>query len=83
MSGSVTTHRSWLTSDEAATYLRVTRGALYQQVRRGQIPAHKLGRCWRFDPTELDAAIRSGDSPLSLRLESLNRRLATGKGGQS
>ena len=72
---------SWLLADEAAAYLRITRAALYQQVRRGRLRAYKFGRSLRFDSAELDAAVRQGDSPLSLRLESLNRRLATGKGG--
>jgi excisionase family DNA binding protein len=46
----------WLNADEAWGYMRLTsRKALYHLVRRGQIPAHRLGkRRLRFNRTELD-----------------------------
>lgn len=47
----------WLSADEAAAYLRLgSRKALYQRVRRGQIPAHRFGRTLRFRRDELDRA---------------------------
>ena len=47
----------WLTIMEAVEYLRFpSRGALYQAIRRGQIPAHKLGARIRLKRSELDAA---------------------------
>jgi len=51
----------WLTALEAAKYLGLPSvAALYQAVRRGQVPAHRLGpRRLRFSRTELDEAIRS------------------------
>ena len=51
---------TWLTADEAAHYLGLrSRMALYQAVRRGQIPAHHLGRRLRFRRSELDALLSS------------------------
>ena len=49
----------WLTADEAAAYLGYsTRAALYQAVRRGHIPAHRIGaRRLRFRRSELDAEL--------------------------
>jgi len=48
----------WLTSDEAALYLRLpTAKALYQTVRRGRLPVHYLGNRLRFLRTELDEAL--------------------------
>ena len=47
----------WLTAQEAADYLRISRRALYQAVRRGQIPRHHFGRRLRFRREELDAAL--------------------------
>ena len=45
----------WLPADAAAAYLGFSsRKALYQAVRRGQIPGHRIGRRLRFDPAELD-----------------------------
>lgn len=47
---------AWMTADEAAAYLGYrTRAALYQAVRRGIVPAHRLGaRRLRFRRSELD-----------------------------
>jgi excisionase family DNA binding protein len=46
----------WLTTDQAVQYLALpSRKALYQAVRRGQVPVHRLGlRRMRFSRVELD-----------------------------
>ena len=51
---------SWLTLDEAAQYLKTGKTTLYEMARKGTIPAHKIGREWRFDAEELDTWMRSG-----------------------
>ena len=45
----------WMTAQEAAAYLRLTLGALYQRRQRGQIKAYRLGRSLRFRRRDLDA----------------------------
>ena len=57
----------WMTADEAAAYLGYrTRAALYQAVRRGIVPAHRLGaRRLRFHRAELDAELARHPSRLS------------------
>jgi len=48
----------WLTADETVRYLGLrSRMALYQAVRRGQVPAHRFGRRLRFRRSELDEAL--------------------------
>jgi excisionase family DNA binding protein len=46
----------WMDADAAVVYLQFrTRKALYQAVRRGQVPVHRLGqRRMRFHRAELD-----------------------------
>ena len=59
----------WMTADEATAYLGYrTRAALYQAVRRGIAPAHRLGvRRLRFRLIELDAELaRSPSRPSDL-----------------
>jgi len=47
--------REWLDADEAYRYLSLpSRKALYQAVRRGQLPVHRLGKRMRFNRAELD-----------------------------
>lgn len=43
-----------LTVDEVADLLRLTKGSIYQYVRRGIIPAYKVGRSLRFDKAKIE-----------------------------
>ena len=56
----VGTRDGWLTTDEAVAYLGLpSRKALYQAVRRDQVPVHRLGvRRMRFSRDELDRLLR-------------------------
>ena len=54
---------SWLRADEAAEHLRLSLAAIYRAVRRGEIPAHRLGRRrLRFRVGELDALLHAKDA---------------------
>lgn len=47
----------WLSSSEAAQYLKVSENALRIMVCRRQVPFHKLGRRLRFKLRELENLI--------------------------
>ena len=52
---------TWLNADAATEYLGLpSRQALYQRVRRGQVPAYRFGRNLRFRQQELDAVLSDG-----------------------
>ena len=40
--------------DEVARYLRVVPDTIYRRARRGEIPAVKVGKVWRFPKDTLD-----------------------------
>ena len=44
----------WLTIDELAGYIKMSRTKLYGMAQRGEIPASKIGTQWRFDREEID-----------------------------
>ncbi len=44
----------FMTLEETANYLRVAEKTIYRLLRRGSIPATRVGRQWRFDKTSLD-----------------------------
>lgn len=47
----------WMSSKEAASYLRIPVGSLRNQVSRGTLPYYKFRRSLRFKRTELDRFI--------------------------
>ena len=52
---------SWMTTDQAATYLALRPDALRARARRGTVPAHRDDDRWLYNRAELDAFIREGD----------------------
>ncbi len=47
-------HDDWIGIEDAAAYLAVPVRTLYRLAQRGQVPASKVGRTWRFKRTILD-----------------------------
>lgn len=43
-------------------YLSVSRETVLQYINKRGMPAHKLGRQWRFKISEVDEWLRSGDA---------------------
>lgn len=50
----------WVTVDDVAAHLGVTRDSVYRWMSSKGLPAHQLGRRWRFRLTEVDEWVRSG-----------------------
>ena len=50
----------WLSVAEIAAHLGVRRTSIYKWITRKAMPAHKLGRLWKFKVDEVDEWIRSG-----------------------
>ena len=51
--GSLKTEHEWLTTKEAAKYLRLSVKALHNMTSNGDVPVHKLGRRSRYLKSEL------------------------------
>lgn len=53
----------WIGIEEAANYLGVNKDTIRNWIKKQNgIPAHKIGKLWKFKKSELDAWIKSGDS---------------------
>lgn len=50
----------WLSVDEMSQYLGVKRETLYKWISERGIPAHKVGRLWKFKKDEVDVWVRKG-----------------------
>ncbi len=49
----------WLSVDEIAAYLGIKRDTVYKWIDRKQMPAHKVGRLWKFRKDEVDTWVRT------------------------
>ena len=50
----------WLSVAEIAEHLGVKRDTVYKWIERKEMPAHKVGRLWKFKIAEVDAWVRAG-----------------------
>ncbi|WP_298255594.1 helix-turn-helix domain-containing protein [uncultured Arthrobacter sp.] len=52
----------WLSADDIATHLGITKDTVYAWITDKRMPAHKIGRLWKFQTSEVDEWVRSGGS---------------------
>ncbi|GAB1365725.1 hypothetical protein MASR1M36_05960 [Candidatus Cloacimonadaceae bacterium] len=45
--------------DEISVYLGVTRETLYEWLSEKKIPAHKVGRLWKFKKEDVDVWVKA------------------------
>jgi excisionase family DNA binding protein len=50
----------WLSVAEIAAHLGVNPDTIYKWIERKQLPAHKVGRLWKFMASEVDEWVRAG-----------------------
>jgi len=57
----------WLSVDEICKYLGVSSDTVYRWIDRFGMPAHRMGRLWKFKKDQVDSWIQAGgakaDSP--------------------
>lgn len=50
----------WLSVEEIADYLGINRDTVYKWIERKNMPAHKVGRHWKFKKDQIDAWVEAG-----------------------
>ncbi len=50
----------WLSVDVIAAHLGVKPATVYKWIERKQLPAHKMGRLWKFKISEVDCWVLAG-----------------------
>lgn len=48
-----------MSADVIAEHLGVTKDSVYTWIAKKDMPAHRVGRLWKFKVTEVDAWVRS------------------------
>lgn len=51
---------AWLSAEEIAAHLGITKDTVYDWIAGKRMPAHRVGRLWKFQVSEIDEWVRSG-----------------------
>lgn len=54
------TPERWYSTKEICAYLGVSRDTLLTWIAAKELPAHKVGRNWKFKPSEVDEWVKAG-----------------------
>ena len=68
-------NESWVSVDQVAQHLDVAKDSVYRWIERRSLPAHRIGRLWKFKLSEIDDWVRArgkgpdaeGESPKTER----------------
>lgn len=52
----------WVSVQEIAHYLGISKETVYRWLEAKKIPAHKIGRQWKFKISEIDIWVKNGES---------------------
>jgi excisionase family DNA binding protein len=58
------TDEHFLTTEEVLDYLQVNLRTIYRLIKAGKLPAHRVGRQWRFRKKDIDAWLVSNRSDI-------------------
>lgn len=50
----------WLSVEEIAEHLGVSKDTVYAWISKKRMPAHKVGRLWKFQKPEVNEWVKSG-----------------------
>jgi len=52
----------WLSVEEIGQYLGVSSDTVYRWIEKRAMPAHRLGRRWKFKKVEVDEWVKAGEA---------------------
>jgi len=55
----------WASVDEVAKHLGVAKDSIYRWIEKRGLPAHKIGRLWKFKLSEVDDWVRTQDASVT------------------
>lgn len=57
----------WLSAEDICEHLGVSKDTVYKWIDCNDMPAHRMGRLWRFRKDEVDEWVRAGGAANSPR----------------
>lgn len=70
----------WSSVEQVAAHLGVVQDSIYRWIEARGLPAHKVGRLWKFKLSEVDQWVRAGGAESGKKPASNTK---TAKGGRS
>jgi len=52
----------WVSVDAVASHLGVAKDSIYRWIELKSLPAHRVGRLWKFKLSEIDEWVKAGGS---------------------
>jgi excisionase family DNA binding protein len=56
------TEDRWLSIEEICRHLGISKDTAYRWIDKNKMPAHRVGRLWKFKKQEVDEWVRNGGS---------------------
>ena len=56
------TTEKWSSLEEIAEHLGVSKDTIYRWIAKKQMPAHKVGKLWKFKISEVDEWVVKGEA---------------------
>lgn len=56
----MTSDERWLSVEEIAGHLGISKETVYRWLEKKKIPAHRVGKLWKFRASEIDAWVIKG-----------------------
>ena len=64
----------WVPVDKVATHLGVAKDSVYRWIETKGLPAHRVGRLWKFKLSEVDVWVQAGGAGPDDKVTSRTRR---------
>ena len=65
----------WVSLVEIASHLGVSKETIYRWLERGKIPAHKIGKLWKFKISEIDQWVVEGGAEEKIEKDGGGKRV--------
>ncbi len=64
----------WFSVEEIAAHLGVSKETIYRWLERETIPAHRMGKLWKFKPREVDTWVAEGGAEAGKKKKQVSKK---------
>jgi excisionase family DNA binding protein len=67
----------WVTAQQVSKHLGIAKDTVYRWRERKSLPAHKVGRLWKFQLSEVDEWVRAGGADEGTTIDAEQKKKKT------